>query len=222
MKKILKKYKLIINISAYLLLVAAVFLLAVKPALKAINEKKGNIQKTLLDQESREKRIAETPELEKKYNQLAAQEERISFFFTEDRAVELVDDLEDLARRTGNEINIEFQKKEESKAVSARTEKKDDKESESLADNLPLEDFIKLKINLRGTFEDLVEFLEKMEAMKYYSDVVSLNLSAEGESAISVPQKETTLPEDEDVEAQKDATIVNSSIGALFYIKKAK
>ncbi len=179
MKEILKKYKIILNIIIYLILISAFFLLAIKPTFESIKEYQNKIQKTLLDQESQEKRIAKIPELEKKYEELMKEKERIDFFFTEEKAVDLVDDLENLARQTGNEINIEFQKKEENKTAQVRSEKKSSEEKDKILKNLPLEDYLKIKIGLRGSFDSLISFLKKIENMRYYSDVISLNIAAE-------------------------------------------
>lgn len=221
MKNVIKKYKLAINVIGYLFMIGAITFFVIKPALGSIKENKDNIQKLILDQEIKEKRIAEIPELEGAYEEVAKQSERINYFFTEDKAVELIEGIEDLARDTGNTVIIEVLENKEDK-VTRGTNTENTKEAEAnIMDDLPMKDFIHLKINLGGSYDSLVNFITKLEAMKYYSNVVALNSVNEVKTkAVEGAVKEKPDALTTEVAPTATENVLNSSIEIVFYVKK--
>jgi hypothetical protein len=221
MNNVIKKYKLTINIIAYLLIIGVVSFLVIRPVLRSIKENNDNIQKSVLDQEDKEKRIAEIPELEKEYEDVEKQSGRISYFFTEDKAVELIEDIEAMAEATGNTVGIEVLDKKENKAIRGSNDKGVKEEKADIMADLPMSDFVHLKINLGGSFEGLVNFIEKLEAMKYYSDVVSLKSANEIKTKVveNASTDKNAAPADTTVKTV-DEYVLNTSVEVVFYVKK--
>jgi len=136
----------------------------------------------------------------------------------------LIEELEKLAQQTGNKINIEVkdndsEKKRKEKARNGTG----DKESESLLDNFSEKDFITLDLKLEGDFEGIMIFLNKLENMKYFSDVISLYISKKQEDENSDKSLPTDIflgsKSDQDISQESNASEfpVNALIEVIFY-----
>lgn len=229
MKNFIKKNKIILAVVIYMAVLGSAFYFVAGHLLSAISGNNVKIQENLVDREIKEKRLAEIPKMKEQYQTVASEERFFIPLVTEDKAVELIEKLEKLAQSSGNEINIEIQSNTGKVDTSKAKSKKTEDEKQSIRDSLPSSDYLELKINLSGSYNQLLDFIEKFEALQYYSDIVSLDIEfkEEEKKAQSSPspfaQNTNNMTGSEEVQPvpAKEATL-NSSINAVFYLEKNK
>lgn len=221
MKPFLKKYKIIIAVATFILATGAVFYLVAKPLFKAINSKNTKIQETLADQESKKERLEELPRLREQFEMVENEEGKMIELFGEDRAVELIEKMEKTAETTGNKIAIEVPGE---KDKTGRPKAKVSKEESELHTKLPGKDYLEMIVKLEGDYNQLLNFLEKIEEAELYSDVISLEISAKQEAPSGSSELGVVYPASGSKAGQERAVAgepaLASAIGIVFYVKK--
>jgi hypothetical protein len=151
---------------------------------KMISEKANLIQEKKLDQENRLKRIQELPKLEEQYQLIDKNSSSLEVLVQKEEELKLIETLEKIGDETGNEIKIEIQdttkndpaaqKKEAAdKAKNSKDQKNDDIIS-------PASDsYLKMNLLLTGSYNNLVDFVKKIESMAYWSDILSVSSAFE-------------------------------------------
>jgi Tfp pilus assembly protein PilO len=231
MKDFIKKHKIVLILMIYILLVGAVFYFVIKYLFSGIDSNNNKIQETMLDQENQKKRIDELPKLQEQYQMLGMNEGKMTYLLTEDRAVDLIKEVEDLAEKTGNSINIEMLSDKDKNAVKKQNVAKKDNGSEDLRASLPGADYLEMNIHLTGEYSNLLSFMKKIENMEYYDDIVSIIVSVDDESnksdALSPFSNTNTVAANQNPDQQNSGnpapeqkTKINSTIDAVFYLKK--
>jgi hypothetical protein len=194
--KFLIKYKIIISVVSYLLIIWAVFEFAVGPLIGQVSLEADKAQEDILDRENKAKRSEELPKLKGQFEMVEREEGKIKILLTKDKAIDLIKSLEILADKTGNKISIEIDEK--TPAVIAKKESPIEIESTNnvgkntsneadinamksakvptILDELPKLNYLKLKIILLGRYNNMVNFMTKLENFDYYSDVISINI----------------------------------------------
>lgn len=224
MKNFWEKYKEFVVVSAYIFFVVCLILFAIKPLFLSIDEKINYIGEQKANQEIKQKKIDELPSIKKKVDIIEQKKSQLDVFIDAEYALPLIEELEKLAQQTGNKINIEVkdndsEKKRKEKARNGTG----DKESESLLDNFSEKDFITLDLKLEGDFEGIMIFLNKLENMKYFSDVISLYISKKQEDENSDKSLPTDIflgsKSDQDISQESNASEfpVNALIEVIFY-----
>lgn len=221
MKPFLKKYKIAVAIAVFALVISSVFYFAVKPLLKEINSKSTKIQETVAGQESKKERLGELPGLREQFKIVESEEGKMIELFGEDRAVELIEKVEKIAETTGNKIIIEIPG-EKDKTGRVKTEAS--KEESELRAKLPGKDYLEMTIKLEGNYNQLLNFLGKLEEAGLYSDVVSLDVAVKQETPVKSSDLGVVSPASGSEASQEQATagepVLNSAIDTVFYIKK--
>lgn len=221
MKPFLKKYKIIIAVAIFILVIGAVFYFAAKPLFKAINSKNTKIQETLAGQESKKERLEELPGLREQFEMMENEEGKMIELFGEDRAVELIEKVEKIAEATSNKIAIEVPG-EKDKAGRPQTEAS--KEESELRAKLPGKDYLEMIVKLEGDYNQLLNFLEKIEEAELYSDVISLEISAKQEAPGGSSDLGAASPVSGSQAGQEKENAgelaLNSAVGIVFYVKK--
>lgn len=221
MKPFLKKYKIIIAVAVFILAIGAVFYFAVKPLLGAISSKSTKIQEMIASQESKKKRLEELPGLREQFEMVENEEGKMIELFGEDRAVELIEKVERIADATGNKIAIEVPG-EKDKTGRVKTEAS--KEESELRAKLPGKDYLEMTIKLEGNYDQLLNFLGKLEEAGLYSDVISLDVAVKQETPGKSSDSGAVSPVSGGEAGQEQASVgepvLNSAIGTIFYIKK--
>src|SRR4030042_3382238 len=179
MKPFLKKYKIAAAVAVFALAAVAVFYFAVRPMLKEINSKNTKIQETGASQESKKKRLEELPGLREQFKKAEGEEGKMIDLFGEDRAVELIEKVEKIAETTGNKIAIEVPGE---KNKISRSKAEIPKEESELRAKLPGKDYLEMTIKLEGSYNQLLNFLGKLEEAGLYSDVISLDIAVKQET----------------------------------------
>ena len=95
--------------------------------------------------------------------------------------------------------------------------------------NYESEDSLSININLRGSYEDLIKYLQKIKGINYYNDIVSVRLEKFSESqevSVGALYERRFLPinqgadsEDIDEEPIEIETGVKTDLEVIFYLK---
>ncbi|GBE16494.1 hypothetical protein BMS3Abin15_00315 [bacterium BMS3Abin15] len=170
MKTIWNKYKELIIIIVYVLILAAVFNFVIKPFTKSVNSKIEKVQEKTVDQERRMKKLNELAKLKEQFEMIQREKENIQILVSPNNLVALIEGIEKVAEETNNKVIISAEEKK--KSENSKKEKE-----ESLIANLPSENYLKMNILLSGSYNSIVDFIRKVENMRYWSDIISINIS---------------------------------------------
>lgn len=196
---------------AYALLLAMLFYFAIQPLLANIGQNIEKIQKEAVDQERRMEKIKEVAGLEKQSELIQKEKENMQVLAERDQIVTLIEMIEKIADETGNEIVIQVEEE-----VTAKAEK-------DLASQLPTDKYIKMKITISGRYSNFTNFVRKIESMKYWSDIISLQISAgksdmQSKKPSTSPFQKTVLnSDDKEIGFAEDVGIV-AIAGMVFYL----
>ncbi len=166
-----------------------------------ILEKADSIQEYYAFRENRERQINKLPELQGQYERILADEQRLAILIPEERIVDLVKTLEQLAEKAGVHITIESKdggdiqerkvarptKKDESGDSDGSDTKK--KEAATIMESLPYDRYLHIGIVLIGEYENIVLFLHQVETLPYAIDIVGFDMRMRNkdESVAKVP-----------------------------------
>jgi uncharacterized protein YxeA len=155
--------------------------------LKKINFRVDEIQEKITKQENEKKKMQEMPKFQNQNELIKEKESSIPVLFSKDNAVTLIEKLENLAQETNNQIEIQLSDdisgdRPKSTASNEKNSKEKTKDT-SIMGNLPSQNYLDIKVKLTGDYDGFVEFLNKIENLDYYSDVVSLQIIAKDEAS---------------------------------------
>lgn len=153
-----------------------------------------------LEQEIQEEQITNLPALAERYQKIVENEHYLGILYSEDRVVEIIKDIERLAKE--REVTLVITQKEVAKKKPAKKEEaeaskekeakeeKEVKESKTLEDSLPYEKHIRLELKAEGSYGAVRKFLYALETAPYALDVLAL------EGALSPPsdEEQTVVP----------------------------
>jgi F0F1-type ATP synthase membrane subunit b/b' len=220
MKDFLKKNKTYLAISIYLILVGLVGFFVARPMVLAIEEKSNQIQQKIAIQERKEEKLKELPLIRSQYEEVRNQEEKMDTPLKNENIVSLVERLEKISEETGNKITMELsENKQDAKKDAAATNSEDEKDA--LVKDLPSDKYIKMKIVLSGRYGNFLNFINKVENMEYYSDIVSVAIRRESESGPGLEKNPFSgtrnLSNPENKTGDKDN--INSQTVVVFYLE---
>lgn len=228
MKKFWKKHRITVAPALYVLIMGALFYFVIKPLLNRIDSSADKIQEIIINQENKEKRLGELPKLKEQFGLVEKKEGELIPLLLEDKAVGLIEKLEKIAEDSGNKITIEMQDNKMKGAAGKKTESvKKEAGKDDLRSDLPSSDYLEMKIKLSGNYNNFVKFVEKIEAVEFYSDIVSINIvpggdlfsnHSTGNSIFTSANTDQTKKEPEK-ENNKEARL-DSIIDIMFYLEK--
>lgn len=227
MKNFWKKYKVQVVLAGYFLFLGIFIYGGIFTVIKSIKNEADEIQKKIIDNEIDNKNLAKIPQLMDDYEIFSSQEKNLNVIFQKESEIEFIKSLEDLARETGNEISLKLIEGESSQAKDSQDKAKTkEKNKEDIKNNLPYENYITIQLELKGGYPELMNFLQKLENMEYYANVVAFDLKKEEkqteETKLNNPfvGSDTVLISEENkkMENQKKE-IVKSLIDLVVYIK---
>jgi len=225
MKAFLAKYKEAIVVTLFFTLLGALVYFVVFGFLKNISVKGDNIQEEILIQEGKKKRLESIPAYREKAREISAEKEKLNVFTSKENALALIEELEAMSQKTGVQINISIDEKNNNATAAKNTPaKKDDKAEKTLVENLPNQNYLSLKMDIFGEYPKIMDFVKKMENMRYMNDMISLQISqANDEEKEATPQREVfgnnnqVVTENMEVAAAKGP--LKAIIGAVFYLQ---
>lgn len=178
MKNIWRKYKTGIIFTGY---VAASFLLVwlvFLPYKNRVESQADKIQEKELDNQIFERKTSKINQMEEKYNEYQNNKEKMGKFLKNGEEVDLIKKIESLGEETKNTVSLKVLDADiqNTKNSSVKSDKNKIKEESILKDISP-DNFLSLEISLEGDYFSFINFLEKIENLDYYADVISLNLT---------------------------------------------
>lgn len=180
-------------------------------------------ERTKLEQEIQTNRIKDLPALAHRYQTIVDNEQYFSLVYPENKVVEIIKDMERIAKDHNVVLTITQKEVIKKKAVKKEEAKSEEEGSEAeapkeLADTLPYEKSILLELKAEGRYLALRKFVHALETAPYALDVLAITASVAPpeEDAVSVVQSQTdspfllssTLPETASVPAQNPAKII--------------
>jgi hypothetical protein len=226
-----KKYKISSVIVLYLLAISMLLYFVVKPLFAKISISTDKMQEIMINQKNKENRLGEIPKLKDQFAFVQKKEEELSDLLSGDKAVGLIEEIEKIAGDSDNKITIEMKEDKTKNAASVKSEsaKKEAKE-DSIISDLPSENYLEMKINLNGTYNNLVKFIKKVESMESFSDIILISIAPNkdiaekagpsGSNNIFIEPAAGQAKEITSQENIKKETKLDSTISIVFYIKK--
>jgi hypothetical protein len=224
MKNFLKKQREIMIISAYACIFAGLLYLVILPLLARINSVNDQIQEESMKQELVTRQLGELPKLQEQYDALGKDVDLTNILLDKNKAVTLIERLEKIAQDSNNKISISVKDAplaQKSMSTTASTAAADS----TLASNLPNPDYLEINIILDGNYNTIMNFIDSLESLEYYSDIIGIKIEqkdARGKSAgygsfdsyilnlkNNTPTADNASPGD-----------LEASLDAVFYTKK--
>ena len=119
--------------------------------------------------------------------------------------------------------------KEVKKSVSGN----ENNAGDNFLDTLPSKDFFSLNITLRGNYDGLVEFIDKINSLKYYNVMESLNIASievdnddikndnnNGSVTATLVSGSDNIDISDANSDKKEISLLESKITVLFYLKE--
>jgi len=173
MLNIWKKYNFGISIGGCVVVIVLAWIFVVLPMRKSMEKNSEEAQSKLADREIYEKRISGISEMEKTQKVFLANESNLRVFLNKNTEVDFIKSIEAMAEETGSKITLKIEDSNDPKAKQVVAKKGE----ESIKSTLPRDKYLALQITLEGTYEAMLTFLNKMENMSYYVNVLSLDLN---------------------------------------------
>jgi hypothetical protein len=214
--KFLFKYKIIFASVAYLGVIWASFFFIISPLIGRVISEANKTQEDILDRESEKKRMEDLPKLKGQYEMVTSEENKIKISLTKDKAINLIKSLETLADKTGNKISIAIDEK--TPVVVGKNSTDKNAKKTNIVDDLPKLNYLKLKITLVGNYNDMVNFMTKLENLDYYSDVISISIS-QGEPLENSSERDLFGKLNPQSAEKVKSNLLKSELAVLFYLE---
>ncbi len=132
-----------------------------------------------LEQEIQAEQIKNLPELASHYQQILENEHYFKILYSEDKLVDVIKDIERLAKEQGVSLTITQKEVEKKKAPPKKQEAAGETSQTSagakeLAGDAPYEKSIRLELKAEGSYLALRNFLHAVETAPYALDVLAL------------------------------------------------
>lgn len=191
MKDFLKKYKIVLSISAFILIGLPLFYWSVSFAVKKIQEKTDMVQKRLIDNNLEKLKIEQIPKMEEANNEFERNKDSVGTIIDSNSKIDFIRYVEDLAGETNNKIELKVLDDGQSgdsdiKTSASAAVKKSKEEKENIEDKLLYKQYISIQVDLTGDYQSFLNFVHKLENNKYYVNILSFDLrkdSAEKENS---------------------------------------
>ncbi|MFA5777044.1 MAG: hypothetical protein WC906_01215 [Parcubacteria group bacterium] len=221
MKEILKKYKIFLSVAIYFIAFGAAYFLIARPMIGKIEDENNKIQEKLTDQEIRKDKLSELPSIREQFDMINDQKisDVISISLNNENIVNLIEELEKISDETGNKIKINLP--EDKNDNKTQDKKGKGENSKTMLESLASDNYIKVSIDLSGSYSSFLEFIKKIENMKYYSDAVYFKISnIEKGSAnfASNPFANNSILNEIAIDENKDK--IYSTIECVFYLEE--
>ena len=211
----IKKYKILTSIGIFLAAVTVTVFFIVLPMIEKIENKANEIQRKIVDYELNQSRLSKLPEMEERHAIFERHKSDLDVIISSDKDVDLIKTLESLAEQTGNIVTMQISDAEEKKSPKKDSEGKSNKEKEDLKLDLPYDNYIVIQLMLEGNYEQFLNYLSRLENLKYYVNVTSVVLT-KAEKEI---EAETTDKNKQSEEKQKKE-VLKSLIELVVFVKK--
>jgi hypothetical protein len=171
MRDIWKKHNILVSVSGFCVLFLLLIFFVIRPLESKIQSSFVEIQKKIIDDGLNVARIQKIPEMNRVETNFSENKDNLNVILSSGDEVDCIKRLEALANETGNKIDLKIDEAVPGSNVKAPVAKKD---PEDIKSNLTYSKFISLQINLEGDYEQMINFVKKIENMGYYINILSL------------------------------------------------
>lgn len=209
MNIIWKKYNIWIIGGVFLAAVLLAWFFVVLPIKGNIKKNSDEIQKKIIDNNIYKERAQKIPEMEKTQATFEGNKNNLKIFLNGSSEVDFIKKIESVAEETGNRITLKIEE-----SANQKTDKKDEND---IKNALPGNNkYVAMQISLEGNYENLFNFMRKLENINYYVNIISLNLSK------AIVQKEASPFASTDAEKTSgniEKEIIKSNLEAIVYLE---
>jgi hypothetical protein len=237
MTKFFEKYKLWVSLSLCALCVAALAWFLVLPVIRKINGTTDAIQEKLIDSQLTRSRISQIPDMETAQKLFQDKTADFNVILDENNEVDFIQKMEAIADQTGNKIELKIADNQNSSQAPVQPAPDDQATADQPAApaakkvdpadimaNLPYGKYIVVQINLEGNYQQLLEFIHKLENLDYYVNIISVDAvkTTQDQDNQNLPPTNAN-PFGSGPSAPKPAPakeIIKSTISIVAYLKK--
>ena len=221
MKDIWKKQKILFIVLAYLVLLPLIFTFGVRPLLEGVNKKRIGIEEQKINYEIRKTQISNLPTIQSQLEEIKKDEDALNILIKKSDVLSLIERLEFIAEQTGNEIDISIPEKD---TFQEKKSNKESKDRENLVDSRPNNDYLAVDIKITGTFQNIYNFIYKVENMGYFSDIVSFEIlkSILKEEVKSGGLLEKNNPDKLEENIEMGDNLLSANLKIFFYLEEEK
>jgi hypothetical protein len=221
MKNFFQKQRELLAVVAYVGVIAGLIFLVIFPLLSKINKVNDQIQEESMKQDIAKQQLGELPKLGQQYKKLQENEGSINVLLDSNKAVTLIERLENIAQDSGDKIEISIQNSQIQKNIANMSGK-------AAADNalvlgLPSADYLQMQISLTGNYNSIVKFIGQLENAEYYSDIISIKikqLASISSSGTANPFNSGSTSDPNKVVAKYNPGDIAAILDVVFYTKK--
>jgi hypothetical protein len=185
MKNFWKKHRIVLVISAFLLIILPLFCWAASFMVARVRAKADLIQEKVIDNNLEKTKIEKIPKMEEVSAEFEKNKDATGIILNANNKVDFIEYIESLAAETKNDVEIKVLNDDQNNAVvkeaKAKTVKKDNagEIKKSIEERLLYKQYISMQVDLVGDYAGFLNFVHKLENNKYYVNIVSFNLQKE-------------------------------------------
>lgn len=225
----LEKNKIYLIIGGLLVTWICFIVFAIIPSVRLLGNNFDYVQMKMITLQNNDNKLGKLDSLRNSFEKVNAERSNLDVVFFKDNIVNLVKELELVAQNTGNDITISVDEGVNKKILEVNKNNPNSKENQLLK-SLPVENYFTIKISLVGNYNSLIEFVDKLNNLKYYNTIISFNLeskeiivmedksdkSDENRNKISVMNNNVDNGGSFD-EEEKKKLVLNSELEVIFY-----
>lgn len=224
MKKIWIKYKLILIVAGYILAGGSLLYFLAVPLVRGIENASDEAQKKIIDRQMEQSRAELLPQMETHRLAFESKKDSLEVIMSVENEVGFIEDIELIAGKTGNVISLNIGDDIDPKEIAKlkKTAKKKDESRKSILDEISYANYFPLKINLKGSYADLINFIRMLESSRFYVNIISVNSQKEAiddKSGEAVRNDIFSKKSDEAKEENSKKEIIDTDINAIVYTK---
>ncbi len=206
MRKFIKKYYIQLITIVILFILAIIMFLQSFNVRNMIREKSKELKQMQLDYALGQAFLRNSYEFKKNAEYIGEDNEWLSVFLPndDDEKVKLFSTLEQLSEDTGNK-NITISVVD----INSKTKQK----KATKKNNESVGDVMSLNVVLVGDYDSLIYFLQKIENMRYFADVKSLNI-------IKASKDIKRISDNEEVDNNLQKNLLQATMNIIFYLEK--
>ena len=221
------KYKIYIIIGTLFVVWASFVFFIIIPSVKLLKSNFDAVQMKLLDQKVSNEKIDKISNLKEDFTKVEAEKNNLEVIFSKNNIVELAKELETIAQQTGNTITISVDEDNKALVEVGKARAGEKPEENKFLTSLPTKNYLTIKLKLSGNYNSLIEFIDKLNSLKYYNSVASFKLMAEkvvienenvndkpgGGISVMNGNMDTTNLSD----LEKEKLVLSSDLNVIFY-----
>lgn len=213
MKNVWSKYKFIITIAVYAVLVVVFMYYAVRPLVKSIRLRAYQSQAKFIDREIEKAQIDRLPEIKKEWSEYESRQSVMNVILSQPDQVKFIEGVEMIAQTSGNKITLKIEDGSKNISFAAK--------SKEIMNEVAYPDYFPIEISLEGNYDGLVNFMHLLENNQFYVDVIAIS-SKKNITDDKLDNRnpfDSVVPADVTEEASADDSI-KTNITAIVYTQK--